>query len=93
MTASLLGVLQDGTKPSEKKKEKLACHSLCDSLAIYSWVKVAGQKEKNDEGQALRVQCEKYGMSLGRFYPKPIEVKHAMTNWVQHAKTNWCSMR
>src|SRR5579871_5590256 len=37
--------LQDGTKPSEKKKKKLACHSLCEGLAIYSWVKVAGQRE------------------------------------------------
>ena len=40
--------LQDGTKPSEKKKEKLVCHSLCEGLD--SWVKVAGQRE-GGEGQ------------------------------------------
>src|SRR5579871_6158479 len=48
--------LQDGTKPSEKKKEKLACHSLCEGLAIYSWVKVAGQRE-GGEGQNMSLHA------------------------------------
>ena len=35
---ALNGVLRDGTKPCEKKKEKLACHSLSEGAAIYTRV-------------------------------------------------------